>query len=130
MIDNAAGALAAAASALPDLVPAGVAVPAIASKLPIVSDHTEAGPVLRYLLSQLHAGAPPAVAALPQIVAGCASVLAVGSPAPAAVREGAAAGLRHFQRIAGDADRAALAAAVAALPSPELRAAAVEALKG
>ena len=130
MIDNAAGALAAAAIALPDVIPAAVAVPAVASKLPIVSDHGEAGPALRYLLSQLHAGTPAALAALPQIVLGCAAVLLPGAPAAAGVRESvAAAGLRHFQRIASDAHRASLAAAVAALPSPELQAAVAAALR-
>ena len=130
MIDNAAAALSAAAMALPELVPASIAIPAISSKLPIVSDHSEAGTVLRYLLLQLHSGASPAIAALPQILLGCASALLQGSHTPPDVRESVvAAGLRHFHRIANESNRAAFALAVASLPSPELQAAVASALQ-
>jgi hypothetical protein len=131
MIDNVASALARGALAFPDLVPSAIAIPALASKLPIVADCEEASPVLRYLLQELHRRTPAAVAALPQIVVGCASALLPGSGVSAQVRDGEIApGLRHYLRIGGADAHAAVAAAVAALPSEQHRSAVAAALQG
>jgi hypothetical protein len=131
MIDNACSALALAATALPDLVPASIAVPAIAGKLPIVADHEEVGPVMRYLLGQLHARSPAAAVALPQVVVGCAAALLPASGTPAEVRDSVIApGLRHFLRVGGADAQAAIAAAISAISRDDMRSALLGALEG